>query len=115
MSFNPTPKRRAAIYARDEHRCQYCGVYVDDQTATLDHLIPQALGGHHKPSNLVTCCKSCNCSKGSKTLELFRLSLMLRRSQFNQVINAEQYLRLTELGVHFPEISRIEFWMERDE
>jgi 5-methylcytosine-specific restriction endonuclease McrA len=64
-------KKRHAIYMRDELSCIYCGDGPESQILTLDHLIPQELGGENNVSNLVTCCKSCNCMKGSKTIRQF--------------------------------------------
>jgi len=60
--------KRARIYARDGHKCHYCG---DQKNLTLDHKIPQSKGGGHEDENLVTCCKRCNSSKGAKTYDEF--------------------------------------------
>jgi hypothetical protein len=50
------PSRRAAIYARDGHRCLYCG---SSEVLTLDHV-----NGHsNRSENLATCCLSCNSAK----------------------------------------------------
>lgn len=35
--------------------------------ATIDHKMPQSRGGSDDPSNLVWCCKRCNCSKNDLT------------------------------------------------
>ena len=65
-------EKRAALYARDDHRCIYCGKEVHKgQDCTLDHLHPQELGGGNAARNLVTACKSCNSAKGSKTVRKF--------------------------------------------
>lgn len=68
-----TPKKRWAIYARDDHRCVYCGISMEDASAgfTLDHLVPTELGGSNEASNLITACKACNSSKGKKTTASF--------------------------------------------
>ena len=67
-----TPKRRKAIYVRDDLQCIYCGDGIEDGIAfTIDHLIPSELGGSNGTKNLVTCCKSCNSAKGSKTIRQF--------------------------------------------
>ena len=63
--------KRHAIYKRDDLTCVYCGNSVEDQVMTLDHVVPQELGGDNSASNLVTCCKTCNCMKGSKTIRQF--------------------------------------------
>ena len=57
----------ADIQARfDYHgnRCYYCGC---DGPMEVEHRIPLSRGGTHYPANLVPACKSCNCSKGTKT------------------------------------------------
>ena len=67
-----TPKKRRAIYLRDDLRCVYCEASIEDGVQfTLDHLVPCELGGNNNASNLVTCCKSCNSSKGSKSQKQF--------------------------------------------
>lgn len=64
-------KKRHAIYKRDNLKCVYCGNGPEDEILTLDHLQPQELGGENEVKNLVTCCKTCNCMKGAKTLRQF--------------------------------------------
>jgi 5-methylcytosine-specific restriction endonuclease McrA len=55
--------RRAAL--RDcGQRCVYCATRLDQQTATLDHVVPLARGGAHDPGNLVVACGPCNRLKG---------------------------------------------------
>jgi len=54
------------IYRRDKHTCVYCG---SRKKLTIDHVVPVSKGGRHIDSNLVTCCNSCNLSKGDKTLD----------------------------------------------
>jgi 5-methylcytosine-specific restriction endonuclease McrA len=34
--------------------------------ATVDHVVPQSLGGTDDIENLVPCCKTCNSKKGSR-------------------------------------------------
>jgi 5-methylcytosine-specific restriction endonuclease McrA len=64
-------KKRHAIYKRDDLCCVYCGNGPEDSILTLDHLIPQELGGENEVKNLVTCCKTCNSMKGAKTIRQF--------------------------------------------
>lgn len=66
------PKKRRAIYERDDLRCVYCGHGIEDGIVfALDHLLPQELGGTNAVTNLVTCCKACNSAKGNKTVRQF--------------------------------------------
>jgi|SoiMethySBSTD1v2_1073268.scaffolds.fasta_scaffold50154_4 hypothetical protein len=79
--FQPTgcwirPEKRAAIYHRDNWTCVYCGRAVTDVAdvpvvLTLDHLIPKSHGGSNEPSNLVSACRACNCSRGNRSWKRF--------------------------------------------
>jgi hypothetical protein len=67
-----TPLRRLAIYLRDGLACVYCGAAVEDGAQlSLDHLKCHVNGGGNESSNLVTCCKRCNSSRGSRTVAAF--------------------------------------------
>jgi hypothetical protein len=56
---------RAAVYARDGHRCLDCGA---TDRLSLDHIIPWSAGGSDKPDNLRTLCIPCNSHKGARRL-----------------------------------------------
>ena len=66
-SFDYVPFSRANIYARDDHRCQYCGEEHPTSDLTFDHVVPVAHGGRKDWENIVTCCISCNRRKGGRT------------------------------------------------
>jgi hypothetical protein len=69
------PEKRAAIYARDAHRCVWCDEYLGlaKGAATLDHVRPRSafpdgsrgVHGPHDASNLVTACWTCNTTRGT--------------------------------------------------
>ena len=61
------PFSRANIYARDNHRCQYCGEVFPTVELTFDHVVPVAQGGRKDWENIVTCCVACNRKKGGRT------------------------------------------------
>jgi len=61
------PFSRANIYARDDHRCQYCGHVFPTGELTFDHVVPVAQSGRKDWENIVTCCISCNRRKGGRT------------------------------------------------
>ena len=63
-AFADVPFSRANVYARDDHRCQYCGARFPPSQLTFDHVIPVARGGHKGWDNIVTCCIPCNREKG---------------------------------------------------
>jgi 5-methylcytosine-specific restriction endonuclease McrA len=63
-------KIRLAIYRRDGYKCIYClrSLKSDDILLSLDHILPESLGGKHDTHNLVTCCHSCNSKRGNKDI-----------------------------------------------
>jgi 5-methylcytosine-specific restriction endonuclease McrA len=56
---------RRAIFARDGHRCQYCGASAEN----IDHVIPKSKGGRHAWDNVVAACRPCNTAKRDRMLE----------------------------------------------
>ena len=54
---------RRAIFARDEHRCQYCGRAAD----SIDHVFPRSRGGSHAWDNVAAACRPCNLFKRDRT------------------------------------------------
>ncbi len=53
------PLSRRAVFARDHHRCQYCGSGAEN----LDHVMPRSRGGTHTWDNVVASCRACNARK----------------------------------------------------
>jgi len=56
------------------YRCRYCGIHKSETSEgwlEADHAIPLSQGGTNFISNIVPACKSCNCSKGTKTFTEF--------------------------------------------
>lgn len=70
-AFRRYPRRvrfsRANIYARDGHRCQYCGVRCATDELTYDHVLPRSRGGRTTWDNIVSCCYACNAHKANRT------------------------------------------------
>ena len=55
---------RRAVFARDGHSCQYCG--VEGVRLTVDHVLPRSRGGPSSWDNAVTACAPCNLRKGDR-------------------------------------------------
>jgi 5-methylcytosine-specific restriction endonuclease McrA len=94
---------RRAVFARDEHRCQYCGAAAEN----IDHVIPRSRGGPHTWENVVAACRPCNTRKEDRLVH--EAGLVLRRrpvapKELTWIIVAvgtvhphwEQYLRTGE-------------------
>lgn len=56
---------RFEILRRDNHACRYCGRNAPEVKLTIDHVIPETLGGSDDPANLVAACADCNGGKSS--------------------------------------------------
>jgi len=66
------PVKRLAIYLRDGLACSYCGEGIEHDTKlTLDHLRCYDSGGSNAATNLVTCCRRCNSSRGTRSWKEF--------------------------------------------
>lgn len=53
------------VFLRDEWKCQYCGVELTTNKATIDHVLPLSKGGKTTFTNIVTACTVCNFKKGN--------------------------------------------------
>ncbi len=58
---------RRNLFARDDHRCQYCGRNLPLSQMSIDHVIPRSRGGETSWENVVCCCIACNTRKGGRT------------------------------------------------
>ena len=56
---------RRAVFARDGHSCQYCG--IEGVRLTVDHVLPRSRGGRNTWKNTVAACETCNHRKGDRT------------------------------------------------
>lgn len=64
------------VYARDDGRCQYCGVSLVLAEATRDHVLPRSQGGVTSWENIVLACRACNGRKGGRTPEQAGMRLL---------------------------------------
>lgn len=74
--FLQRPRKKPKKTRSQKHRermlaihpfCKYCGIGLDFQTSTIDHVIPFSKGGTWAKENLVLACEKCNREKGSNT------------------------------------------------
>src|SRR3972149_10900735 len=69
-------ERRLAIYLRDGLACVWCSAAVEDGVQlTLDHVISYIDNGDNASENLVTACKRCNSSRGSRSIVVFAIAV----------------------------------------
>ena len=91
--------QRTDILERDESQCRYCGQFVSDTTANMDHIQPWILGGKTKNKNLVASCQNCNKKKGNQTdwtpkpIGYFSQDLMLSPPKKPEVRHSHPYIK----------------------
>ena len=78
-----TPAMRYYIKNRDNHSCKNCGSHFNLE---VDHIQPQALGGHHHPENLQTLCRPCNQRRAIKTFGVERIEKAIGKYNFDKKI-----------------------------
>ena len=71
---------RKRILKAQGGRCKYCGCALERSAATLDHVVPKALGGSGFQVNLVVACKPCNMKKGCKPPHVWYAELMMEKA-----------------------------------
>lgn len=67
---------RKNLFARDDHKCQYCGKVEATHKLSLDHVVPRSHGGPTTWENIVCCCLRCNSRKGGRTPKQARMELL---------------------------------------
>lgn len=68
--------------------CSYCGKKIQRKQMTIDHIIPQEIGGPTIINNLLPCCKSCNGEKANMTLKQYSNYLNKRT-----IVAKKEYLK----------------------
>ncbi|MGH1470603.1 MAG: HNH endonuclease [Cellvibrionaceae bacterium] len=90
MRINPL-LTNAALFARDNHQCLYCGKKFEFTELSRDHVIPTSRGGRDRWENVVTACRRCNQHKGDRLLTEINLELIALPYRPNYA----EYLALT--------------------
>ena len=57
--------RLRQVWGKSNNRCAHCGKAAVGQARTVDHVIPQVLGGGNDQRNLMPLCQHCNKSRAS--------------------------------------------------
>ena len=77
QALDPTPAlTNAALFARDQHLCLYCGRECHRQQLTRDHVMPLSQGGRDHWENVVAACFHCNSRKGGRTPQQASMPLL---------------------------------------
>lgn len=90
---------RLAIYLRDSFLCVYCCADLhgaDPRDVTLDHVVAKADGGSNAPGNLITACRSCNCSRQDKPVVRFASPEALAQIKRNTTRDIKPFRKLAK-------------------
>ena len=61
----PTKNWKTIIWRKSNNLCSHCGKKVPFKQQTIDHVIPQTLGGTNDQRNLMPLCLTCNRNRAS--------------------------------------------------
>ena len=77
QALDPTPTlTNAALFARDQYLCLYCGKQLSRQSLTRHHVVPISRGGRDLWENVVAACFQCNSRKGGRTPQQASMPLL---------------------------------------
>lgn len=82
-------KFRQDIFEAWNWKCAYCDKQLNENTATIDHILPKHKGGQNIRTNMACCCSNCNRSKASSLLSSFY-------TPENQNFSEERLVKLKE-------------------
>lgn len=73
-------KRRIVLeLLKIDPKCSYCKRPLDENSSTLDHVIPKSKGGKDSRKNFALACSTCNGYKGNLPVEEFLKLLASRK------------------------------------
>ncbi|MBS3897077.1 MAG: HNH endonuclease [Xanthomonadaceae bacterium] len=105
----PTPAlTNAALFARDQWLCLYCGADGRRSTLTRDHVLPTSKGGRDVWENVVAACLHCNSKKGGRTPQQAGMPLLavpFRPSWVEHLILSNRHIladQMAFLTAHLP-------------
>ena len=102
---------RRNVFARDGHRCQYCGVVKSARDLNVDHVLPLAQGGGSTWENVVCCCIPCNRRKGNRLPEPAGMRLLRppRRPRWHPLHDAARRRPFPKDWTHFVDAAILEW------
>lgn len=89
---------RNSIKEKWNHQCAYCGAKED---LSIDHIVPQSLGGNDHITNVLCACVKCNNSKGhEKWDQWFSRQKFFTEERNSAIISWQRQLLTQNLNLH---------------
>jgi hypothetical protein len=104
IPYKPAALSRRNIMKRDNNTCQYCGIHIQGENQTIDHVVPRSRGGPHAWKNVAASCKRCNSRKADRTPE--EAQMKLTRLPFAPTKKVLVYTQALAHNTKHPEWSR---------
>jgi hypothetical protein len=92
-AFSRLERRRRFLHdsVDQDGRCHYCERPVGHDTGSVDHVVPQAVGGLDLAENYVLSCRWCNSSKASWVVDCFCRKCARARAQCGPIQGSPHY------------------------
>lgn len=124
MSKQVSKKKRLLTYEKYGGHCSYCGIGIEYDNMQIDHIVPVQRGftkeeaahygikkGNNELENLNPSCGSCNSSKSSFELEVWRTEL--EKKTFRLTRDSSSFRILERFGLVKLTGDKITFYFER--
>jgi hypothetical protein len=110
LDFFSDPNYRSTILDREQRRCFYTLVQLNEDNFVIDHVVAKSEGGGNGYRNVVACSRSANNRKGASSAEAFLRRLRRERylddPEFRDRIEALEKLRRGELVPNLEDMRR---------
>jgi 5-methylcytosine-specific restriction endonuclease McrA len=107
MKLNKRFKKRVQWFQLGQRRCHCCGVQLNwaqgfDNSATVEHMVPDSQGGTFHDVNLLITCRSCNNKRDNTDWIDFVTVNKLPKSEWliKKYLVAVEFYRVNNLKVH---------------
>ena len=117
--------RRKEVFDKYDGHCAYCGCKLSINNFAVDHIDPifrgyteKQLGWYNRErgkdsmENYNPCCKSCNSSKSTFTIEQWRKEISMKFDRIKR--DCSSYSMLLRFGFIEEKRDKITFYFERD-
>ena len=107
MQKNKRFKKRVEWFQLGQRRCHFCGVQLNwaqgfDNSATVEHMVPESKGGNFHGANILITCRGCNNKRGNRDWIDFVTENNIPKSDWliKKYLSAVEFYRVSNTKVH---------------